>query len=203
MGWPRWDCRISANPLPLIGPSLHSRTVFRADSDNIDDLKRRVRNGVSKLRGLEVGDELGVEVLAQLVDGKMTASEIVERVYGITSSDEGFNSAYGKVRREIRKLESKGLVSRKLFGNEKPYGLTDLAVINLARIGREGKQVPVIPRKDIALYVVTGALSIPVILSNTGHIQLAELSTIGLLVFFCILFGISLCRFLETLRRVF
>lgn len=195
--------RISANPLPLIGSCSHPKDVFREGSDNIDDLKRRIKKGVSKLKGLELGDELGVEVLAQLVDGKRTASEIVEQVYGITSSDEGFTSSYGKVRREIRKLESKGLVSRRLFGNEKPYGLTDLAVINLARIGGGGKQVSVLPRKDIILYVLTGALAVPVALSNTGYIQLTELATIGLLIFFCVLSGISLCRFFEALRRVF
>ncbi len=195
--------RISTNPLSLIGSCLNPDDVFWADSDNIDDLKRRVRSGVSKLRGLEVGDDLGLEVLAQLVDGKKTASEIVEQVYGIISTDEGFASSYGKVRREIRKLESKGLVSRRLFGNEKPYSLTDLAIINLARIGGEGKQIPVLPRKDIALYALTGVIAIPVVLSNIDYIQLTELGTIGLLIFFCVLFGISLCRFFEALRRVF
>jgi hypothetical protein len=41
--------------------------VFRADSDsieNIDRLNTRVREGISKLKGLDVGDVLSIEILA-------------------------------------------------------------------------------------------------------------------------------------------
>ena len=177
--------------------------MFRADSENIEDLKQRVREGVSKLKGLEIGDSLAIEILSKLVDGKRTASEIVEEIYGISSSEEGFQSTYGKVRREIRRLESKGLVSRKLFGNEKPYGLTDLAVINLARIGGGGKQIPLIPRIDIALYSGTAISICPVAIIAMGWLMAPELLSIGVFGLFCVLFGVSLCRFLQAIRRVF
>jgi hypothetical protein len=120
--------------------------VFRAGNDNIENLKGRVKDGMTKLKGLEIGDELAVEVLAQLVDGKKTVAEIVETVYGLRNSDQGYLPIYARVWRQVRQLESRGLVSTRVFGRDKPYRLTQLAIINLAKIGGEEQQVPVIPR---------------------------------------------------------
>jgi hypothetical protein len=105
--------------------------VFRADSEGakqVDQLQHRVREGVSKLKGLDMGDELSVEILGQLVQGRKTTTEITESIYGLSYSDEGWKSSYSKVNRQIRRLESKGLVSRRLLGKDKPYRLTRLAV---------------------------------------------------------------------------
>jgi hypothetical protein len=177
--------------------------VFRAGSDSIEDLNHKVREGISRLKGLEVGNELGVEILAQLIEGKKTVSEIVERIYGVTSSDEGFASSYGRVWREIRRLESRGLVSRKFFGNEKPYRLTDLAVTNLARIGGEEKQIRVIPRVDMVSYLVTITISVVVALHSKDLLVLPEIGTLGLFVLFGFSAGISFTRGIQSIRRVF
>ena len=173
------------------------------DNENIERLQREVREGVSKLKGLSIGDELGVEILAQLIESKMTVSEIVERVYHLTVYDEGFQSSYTKVSREIRKLESKGYVSRSLFGKEKPYRLTDLAVTNLARIGGGGKEIPMIPLIDVAFYLATLGSSVLVVALALGMYELSELGTLGLFGGFCLLLGISLSRFVQAFRRVF
>jgi hypothetical protein len=94
--------------------------VFRAEPEGIDELQHRVRAGISNLKGLDIGDELGVEILSQLVKGRRTSSEITTFVYGQKRGDDGFESSYSRVRREIRKLESKGLISRNLFGRDRP-----------------------------------------------------------------------------------
>jgi hypothetical protein len=180
--------------------------VFRADSDQqekIESLQLRVKEGVSKLRGLDIGDQLAVEILSQLVDGRKNASEIVELIYGLKRDDEGFNSSYNRVSREIRRLESKGLVSRALFGKEKPYRLTELAVSNLARIGGEGKQVSMVPWYDIAIYLTTLVVTVPTVLHAWDWFQLPEIGTIGLFGFLCFFLGISVCELVRTLRRVF
>lgn len=177
--------------------------MFRADSDNIDDLKQKVVDGVSKLRGLDIGDLLAVEILGQLVQGKKSLTEITEGIYGLGRSDDGFKSCYTRVGREIRRLESKGLVSRKLFGNERPYRLTQLAIINLARIGGEEQQLPVIPRIDLVPYLGTLGISVIGALHARGIVQLPETGTLGLLLIFGIFIGISLTEVLRTLRRVF
>ena len=52
--------------------------MFRAGSDNtenIQNLKDKVKEGITKLKDLEIGDELAVEILAQLVEAKKTAAE--------------------------------------------------------------------------------------------------------------------------------
>lgn len=76
-------------PLPLLGRIGDNIFVFRVGSDdieNVEQLKVRVREGVSRLKGLEIGDELGVKILSQLIEGRMTVSEIVERIYHFTVS---------------------------------------------------------------------------------------------------------------------
>lgn len=171
--------------------------------ENIEKLQQKVRDGVSRLKGLDIGDELAVEIMAQLVEGRRTVSEMVERTYGLRVSDEGFSSSYNRVSREIRRLESKGLVSRKLLGRDKPYRLTQLAIANLARIGGGEQQLSLVTKTDIATYLVTVSLSVPHFLRIMEWIELAELQTIALLIVFCFCLGFSCSRLLQTLRRVF
>jgi hypothetical protein len=195
--------RILRTSLPLIAGRVDWGSVFRADHENIDELQRRVKQGVSKLKGLDLGDELGVEILSQLVEGRKSASEIVELIYGLRRGDEGHKSCHGRVSREIRRLESKGLVSRVLFGREKPYRLTELAVINLARIGGHEKQVPIVPMVDVVMYISTVGSAVPLVLLVTGWIQLSQIVAGGLSCWFCLLLGVSLTRFAQAFRRVF
>jgi DNA-binding transcriptional ArsR family regulator len=157
---------------------------------------------VSKLKGIEIGDELAIEILAQLVEGKRTVAEIVERTYGLNVNDEGFHSSYSKVRRVVRRLESKGLISRKLLGRDKPYRLTQHAVANLARIGGEEQQLSLFPRFDIAVYLLTTVAAIPVASHSLGWVELGETITIGLLPTFCFLLGISFYGAVRMMRKV-
>jgi len=177
--------------------------VFRAGPTSIDDLRGKVKEGITKLKGLDIGNELSVGILAQLVGSRMTVAEIVERIYGIGNSEEGFQSCYGRVRRELRRLESKGLVSRKLFGNNRPYRLTQLAITNLARIGGEEQQQSVLPRTDMAAFLVTLALAMPTASHTLGLLELAESTTIGLFGCFCFFLGISVYGSVRAIRRVF
>ena len=177
--------------------------MFRADPKNVDDLKGKVKEGITKLKGLEIGDELAVEILSQLVEGKKTPAEIVERVYGLQNPDEGFISSYGRVWREIRRLEGKGLVSRNLFGKDKPYRLTQLAIINLARIGGEEQQRSVIPSIDLVPYLGTVGTAIASALQAQGLLELPQQGTLLLLVLLCLFLGISFTRVLEAFRRVY
>ena len=175
----------------------------RGGPRELDELEHKVHTGVSKLRGLDIGDELEVEILAKLVSTRRTITEIVEAVYGLASGEEGFSSSYTRVRRGIRRLESRGLVSTTLLGRDKPYRLTDLAVINLARIGGESRQMQALPRIDLAAYLATTGLSIPVIVLGSKWLPLTDLGVVALFAAFFFLLGASFVRFLQTLRRVF
>ena len=172
-------------------------------SRSIDEYAHRVIDGVSKLRGLDIGDEIEVEILGQLVGGRRTVTEMVAGVYGLGSADEGFNSCYTRVRRGVKKLESKGYVSTSLFGWDKPYKLTDLAMINLARIGGDEKQTSVVSRVDLAAYLATTTLLIPVAVLGSDWFQLSDLGVVILFAAFFFLLGACFVRFLQTFRKVF
>ena len=177
--------------------------VVRSAADEIDQLPQKIKDGITQLRGLDIGDQVTIEILANLVDGRKTVAEIVERIYGLNSQDEGYFSAYSRIRRGVRRLESKGLVSTGILGREKPYRLTDLAMINLARIGGGAKQSPVIPVKDAVTYISTLALSVPLILVVARWAEFSEPVLVGLFGVFCFLFGISFSRLVQSIRRVF
>jgi len=177
--------------------------VSRGDTDKLDELEHRVYSGVSKLRGIDLGDEVEVEILSQLVGSRRTATEIVEGIYGLGSRDEGFSSSYTRVRRGIRRLEARGLVSTNLLGRDKPYRLTDLAIINLARIGGESKQVRSLPRIDLVAYLATTGLSVPVVVLGSEWFKISDIGVVVLFAAFFFLLGASFVRFLQTLRRVF
>jgi hypothetical protein len=172
-------------------------------ADDITDLQDKIRSGISRLKGLDIGDETAIEILANLIGGRKTVAEIVERIYGLGSKDEGYFSAYTRVNRVIRRLESKGLVSRRVFGRDKPYRLTDLAIINLARIGGGAKQVSALPMRDIATYLATVAASLPLAVIAFQWAQFSEPVIIAMFGLFCFLFGVSFTRVLEGIRRVF
>ena len=177
--------------------------VFRVGQDNIDQLHGKVKEGVSKLRGLEIGDELLVEILGQLVEGRKTITELVEGVYGIHPSEEGFKSSHTRITRGIKRLESKGLASRKLLGRDRPYKLTQLAITNLARIGGEEQQQSVVPKIDVAAYLIAVVLAVPMASHAFGWLIIAETPTIVIFGCFCFLLGISFVEVVRTVRRVF
>ena len=179
--------------------------MFRADSDsieNIDKLNKRVREGVSRLRGLDVGDVLFIEILAQLVDGRKSSTEVVELIYGLRKGEEGFISCYSRVSREIKKLESRGLVSRKMFGRDKPYRLTELAITNLARIGGEERQLALVEKTELAVYLATIALALPIASQTLNLWELGDVVTATIFPSFCFFLGFSCSKVIQTLRRV-
>jgi hypothetical protein len=167
-----------------------------------DRLGQRVRKGVSRLRGTDVGDDLQVEILSQLVEGRKTMAELVERIYGLQRDDQGFSSSYTKVRRATKRLESKGLLATKLFGKEKPYRLTDLAIINLARIGGEKEQIALVSRSDLALYIATAALAVPIASLGSSWLQVSDPGVAAFFACFFYLLGASTSRIAQTLRKV-
>jgi hypothetical protein len=180
--------------------------VFRADHDSIDQidtLKSRVKEGVSRLKGLDMGDVLSIEILSQLVDGRKSTAEIVELVYGLRKGDRGFKSCYSRTARAIRVLESRGLVSRRLLGRDKPYRLTPMAIANLARIGGEEQQMALVPKADLVAYVGTLSLAVPFAMQAVGLVTMSGGIELWLFPCFCFMLGICFVEVLRTFRRVF
>lgn len=183
--------------------SVHDGIVDRdraGAEQSLSHLRSRLRRSMKELARSEFS-LLQIEIVEELLSGRRTVAELVEAIYSISRGHEGFATHYSRVRREIRQLESKGfVVPRKLFGRDKPYALTQLAVAKLTRIeGVEpGQSQHVVPRMDYLVYL--GAILLWIVASTvlgaSGHV-----STIVVAAFF-FTSGIAFCRFLQTVRRV-
>jgi hypothetical protein len=143
--------------------------------------------------------ELGVA--EQLLGGKRTIRELVLLTYGLRPEDEGYRTCYMRVRRALITLEGKGMVSSGLFGKAKPYRLTRHAMEKLLAVCEgDDKYASIVQRVDYMAYAVTLAMSLATLIasirSNNPSLVL------GLAGSSLLLAGISLCRLLETLRRV-
>ena len=82
----------------------------------------------------DLRDLVQVGIVRKLLPGSRISSELVEAVYDVRRGDEGFQTYYTKIRRAIADLESRGFVSRRLFGRDRPFRLTQL--------GSRGSQEP-------------------------------------------------------------
>ncbi len=176
------------------------------DGSDSDEVALRLADdwvhSIKKFRELRLG-MLEVEVLARLVDGRRTVNELVLEIYGTWKDRSGFVADYNRVRRALKNLERRGLVSAPLLSKEKLYRLTQYGVASLTRIGGTQWSNPrIIPVKDRVLYVCSIALAVAAVIVSRGEI-LPDPMHSYLAGVFLISVGGSLVRMLETLRRVF
>jgi len=167
----------------------------------IDEVGQRLLADIGKLRRLEVSI-LEAEILRRLTDGRKTAFELIDAIYGLRRGDKGFNSARLKVRRALRGLERRGFVSTNLFGREKPYRLTRYGVAVLSSILPEMDRPGIITLREIAVLVATTICG----LALFGYVSLPESPgwepALLLYAAFFTLFGISLTYCIRIIRRV-
>ncbi|MBU7003916.1 MAG: hypothetical protein HXS50_00010 [Theionarchaea archaeon] len=143
--------------------------------------------------------ELGVA--EQLLRGRRTIRELVLLTYDVRPEDEGYRTCYMRVRRALITLEGRGMVSSALFGKSKPYRLTRHAMEKLLAVCEgEEKYVGITKRIDYVAYSLTLGVSLATWFSSTGSMD--PQIVLGLAGSSLLLAGISLCRLLETLRRV-
>jgi len=146
---------------------------------------------------------LQIEIVEELLSGRRTIAELVEAIYSLRRGEAGYGTQYSRVRREILRMESEGLVvSKGLFGRQRPYALTQLAVAKLTSIqGVEtGLCLSVFPRIDLAVYGVVLALgAAAVVLAGKETAPVLSMLATLLFVFTA---GIAVTRFIQTLRRV-
>ncbi len=152
----------------------------------------------------ELKGPLQAGIVRELLSGSRTSSELVEAIYGVSRGQEGFQSHYTRIRREIGDLESRGYVSRQLFGRDKPYRLTQLAVARLTRIGntRNTWEAAVLPSRDLVIYSSTAILTTASFLASSSRLDLAPGVSFSLIVASAFAAGVAFTRFAQTLRRV-
>ncbi len=174
-------------------------------SKALSDLESRMNRSTRQLMRAQLSSMCQVSIVKELLSGERTLAELVQGVYGLTSTDEGYLTCYTRVRREVGDLESKGFVSRRMLGKNRPYRLTQLAVAKLTKMAtvHSSWTSRLIPPADVILYTVTALLITLCALSSGGLVVLPLRSSF--LVLFSvslILGGMSLLRFMETVLRV-
>jgi len=185
--------------------------VFNVDKDK-DELSKALADLQSQMSGTlktliegELKDITQVSIVRELLDGRRTSSELVEAVYGVRRGDLGFDSCYTRVRRAVADLESRGFVSRRLFGRDKPYYLTQLAIVRLTRMAKVAPRgrYALLPRVDIGVYLSAVALAGVCAMASSGFLSLPE-GPWFLIIFSAalLLSGTALTRLVETLKQV-
>jgi hypothetical protein len=155
------------------------------------------------LRDSGVDRFLHADILTRLVSVRRTALDLSQEIY----PDDESRAGYMKVIRALGSLEQRGYVAKPLFGNEKPYSLTPYGRERLsAAIGGTTPR-PLVSRKDLATYLSLAMGSVAAILLTSMALSASgwTLSPLALgVLWFAVgsLFGGSLVRFVETLRRV-
>ncbi len=168
------------------------------------ELESRISRSTKALMEGEFKDLVQVGIVRELLSGSRTSSELVETIYGVRRGDEGFQSHYTRIRREIADLESKGFVSRRLFGRNRPYRLTQLAVARLTRMANVNTTwgAVLIPRRDLLIYSVAMLLVGFCSLVSVGIVYIPSVPWFLLLLSSAFLTGVAFTRFIETLARV-
>ena len=150
---------------------------------------------------LEVSKSLHAEILSSLVHGRRTASELTEKIYGVTRESEDYRAYYMKVLRATRTLQRHGYVSTRLFGRDKPYKLTPFAAAKVMEI-EEGTS-GVLPRIDIAVYLLTiGVAIVNIFLASSSPGWLEEPTTMLAYSLLLFLSGYCFSRLAIAVRKV-
>ena len=136
---------------------------------------------------------LQLEILGELVDGNRTMAELSLAIYGLDYKNPQYETYHSRTRRAVKGLEGKGFVSKKkLFGRDKPYGLTIHGAVKIASVIPEVKDPSIITKKDYSLFLVTGVLA--VVASLTLNLVITHLLALSL--------GMSGVRAAHIYRRV-
>jgi len=155
---------------------------------------------IQQIKTLGIDNVLHGEILARLSSGKATVSDLAAALFGKQSTCDVSHTEYMRVARALTTLQRKGYVSRALFGKERPYRLTALGKEVIAAAARNEKQVYLITKKDLVLYATS------VVLVVTGTL-LTRVFPVPAALAICwlasgVVCGISLSRFVSTLRRI-
>ena len=171
------------------------------DLAGVSEMQSAMRRSIERMAKSQLANSAQVEIVRELLYGRRTVAELTEAIYHTRQGDAGYSTQYSRIRKELRELESKGLVVRRLFGRDKPYKLTQLAVQRLAPIGEHTEGGPgLVSKWDLALFLGVMVLG----LSGLGSIWILNAPTPNQPLSFTFVFlgGVAFCRFLQILRKV-
>lgn len=151
---------------------------------------------------MDLSSTIEANVFAELLTGRKTVAELAEILYHARRDSKHYSTYYDRIRRAMGPLEAKGYVSRRVFGRDKPYGLTRFAKerILAANLGTENPRI--MSLADTLVYVSTILLAgLSWTFARNASTPPAGAYSI-LYSAFLLTTGISVTRFVETVRRV-
>jgi hypothetical protein len=156
---------------------------------------------MEELARRELDNIVQVQIACELLNGKRTAAEMVKALFGVNQGDPGYTTHYSQIDKELCVMGSRGLVSRKPFGRDKPYMLTQsaLARITLVEDVKKNLSWRFVSRIDLLLYIIVlvfGFASFWMANNSAGEI------VVVLTLFFVFTGGIAFCRFAQALIGV-
>ncbi len=147
------------------------------DNDKLRESLAQMHNQMASLQDLQ--HELNVAVLAnvtqvkivqELLKGRRTVARLVEELDGLRKGDPDYSTCYSRVRKETKDLENRAIVSRRMFGRDRPYSLTQLGMERLTQL--RGFRTPgILSLPDALTYtaaLVLGAVCAAIIIAGTG-----------------------------------
>jgi DNA-binding PadR family transcriptional regulator len=148
------------------------------------------------LLGLRSGIE--TDILRELVSGRRTTKELVSVIFDEDPESSTYESHYAKIRRALKPLKAKGLITCSLFGREKIYRLTRHGELTLVRIAVGYPEQRLIGRASYGLFLITFVLGLFSIIGIkfTGGLAPAISAT------FFVFLGASLLQTVLVLREV-
>ena len=135
--------------------ALHRSSV---DLPGANALRKDAPTGKEIAERMELSRPIEAEMLHSLTEGRRTAGELVQRIYGVSKENPDYHTYYMKVFRAAKALQKQGYISTRLFGRDRPYKLTPYAAARMMEI-EDGRQPP-ISRVELAAFGVTIALGI-------------------------------------------
>ncbi len=188
----------------MLGPHASAGMELSPREGPQDEMGSVIEDSVRALGALGLGSELHTEMLRHLIHGPRTITELVELVYGVSRNGQSFPADYMKIRRAVRKLESRGLVSTRVFGRDKPYRLTRHAIERLYHLARpNGRTERLMSRSDLAIHastLATGLVTLLMVWEATGEPRPVWIVLFSGVFFY--LLGLSSGRILGLLRRI-
>ncbi len=162
--------------------------------------KERIRQDMERIESLGFTAPLEARIIAHLLDCPRSPAELAELVYD-REEDTVPHREYMRVSRALGNLESRGYVSRNMFGSPKPYKLTKHAISMLMGTGRSHPSGP-ITRWDVSLYSSTVILTALTALASMGFLLVTRPSFTVLYTASLILSGMCATRLIQTVRSV-
>jgi len=171
------------------------------DNKRLQHLQERAFDSVRRLRELDL-TTLEAEVLIRLMDGKRTAAELVDDIYGQRRGEVGYEASRKRTQRALKNLERRGFVSTRILGRDRPYRMTKHGIAVLASIALEEVIPNTISLAHIGVFTITILLGVALLVySQVISIQV-RLVIILLFASFFTFFGFSLSLLLFLIGRV-